>query len=692
MMGQHRGWFLLVASLLMGLAKWAGEEAATQWQLEQFRQEVGQNLLNYIIEVRRSLKRFSPLPYLIAHDTLSQRYLRGNTTLRPQVEKQLIQLDKAANTKGWYLLSKQGEVMVSSKENSSISHSDSHAIAAKISQERDHVSIVTKSRGETPEYFLAAPVYLGLEVAGIAAIKVDLSLLHDQWVTNKDMVWFQNSRAQFFLPFSKSLNYRWLNRSFHKKTSEIVTLHNQTQITLWQLNQQKYLSQSVTLDDLGWQLTYLKSIASLDQTVRWVGWLSALMCLFILLLFVIRYQGHQKKIHAIHMQALIEQSEKRLSGMINKTHVSLLLLDQHGAIQTLNPMAKRDFNLSDGMLPYLEAWQLFDTGNPNSTALQLLHNLAQHGELAEVSRVETMAQRSDGSHFPVLFSISPFAWYSSYYYLCTVIDISKRKQAEVALESANQQLQKRVEERTQALKQAQEDLIEASKLAALGKMSSAITHEFNQPLTGLKTLLSSNQLLLERGETAKLNANMKLVQTLIDRMVSMTSQLKSFAFKRLDYNQPISLIQVVEEVLLLEQDALNTIEVRLRIKPECAQVMGDEGLLRQVIGNLISNAIDAIKDQTLPHITINAHRQNQQVNVEVIDNGCGVDPSRLPHIFEPFQTNKKVGEGLGLGLAITANHLKEMQGHVWAKNNTKAGMTFTLTLEAVPSKSDEFPS
>lgn len=124
---------------------------------------------------------------------------------------------------------------------------------------------------------------------------------------------------------------------------------------------------------------------------------------------------------------LIEESEKRLSGMINKTHVGLVLIDKHGHIHDINLMAKNYFSLSDSMISNIKAWQLFEAGNPNSTTLQLLQNLEQHQELAEITSVETMARRSDGSYFPVLFSISAFPWHATTYYLCTVIDISKRK-------------------------------------------------------------------------------------------------------------------------------------------------------------------------------------------------------------------------------------------------------------------------
>ncbi|NMR77733.1 PAS domain S-box protein, partial [Vibrio alginolyticus] len=151
-------------------------------------------------------------------------------------------------------------------------------------------------------------------------------------------------------------------------------------------------------------------------------------------------------------------------------------------------------------------------GNPNSTTLTLLRDLPKHKELAEISAVETMARRSDGSVFPVLFSLTTFPWHGELYFLATLIDISKRKKAEQSLQLINQELAQRVEERTQALRQAQEQLIESSKMAALGRMSSAITHELNQPLTGLRTLLTTNELLAERGETAMMKANNVLVQ------------------------------------------------------------------------------------------------------------------------------------------------------------------------------------
>jgi C4-dicarboxylate-specific signal transduction histidine kinase len=99
-----------------------------------------------------------------------------------------------------------------------------------------------------------------------------------------------------------------------------------------------------------------------------------------------------------------------------------------------------------------------------------------------------------------------------------------------------------------------------------------------------------------------------------------------------------------------------------------------------VLGNLLRNAIDATQNQTPATIVISAHTDQQRVIIKVQDNGCGVSEDQLETIFEPFHTNKKMGEGLGLGLAITANNVRDMQGTLIAKNNSDQGMTFTLTL------------
>jgi PAS domain S-box-containing protein len=368
--------------------------------------------------------------------------------------------------------------------------------------------------------------------------------------------------------------------------------------------------------------------------------------------------------------------------MINKTHVGLLLIDEQGQLFDLNPMAKRLFCLPESVNRHAFAWELFDAGNPNSTTLKLLKDLPKHKELAEISTVETIARRSDGSVFPVLFSLTSFPWHGEQYFLATIIDITKRKKAEQSLQQVNQELAQRVEERTQALKEAQSQLIESSKMAALGRMSSAITHELNQPLTGLRTLLTTNELLAERGETEMMKANNVLVQKLIDRMASMTSQLKTFAYNKPESLQAISLTSALEDTLRVYQSQLENVDVRVRVPHDLPNIMGEEQRLLQVLGNLVSNALDAMDQTANPQLSLIVTPADNQVELTVSDNGCGVSDKMLESMFEPFQTSKKIGKGLGLGLAITANNMRDMNGQIIVNKNEQNGLIFTLLFKS----------
>ncbi|USP04450.1 PAS domain S-box protein [Vibrio sp. LQ2] len=676
------GLTMLALLLILGV-KSASTNIVKQWQLEQAQSHGEQRLLDYIGDVRKTLRRFYHLPYLITNELISQQLLSGNTSVMDEMQATLGKLDKAANTKGWYVLSSSGDVLVSSKDAENWNTHDGDAIVAKIHEQREGISIVTKAIGATPIYFLAAPIYIDLDIVGIVAVQIDLSVLADQWFANDELILFQNASGQYFLSSSPQYSADWLNAHPHiTNAAQPIHLYNGTRLVLWNLQSEPYLAQSVTLDDLNWTLTYLTPMKSLYQTVNWISMSCVVAVLLLILLGTLRYEQYQKQISQRKLQEIVQESERRQRNMIQKTHVGLLLLDESGRIEEINPMAKRYFSLSELMVKNVRAWELFDIGNPNATIPLLLENLARNQELADITSVETMARRSDGSLFPILFSLTSVQWKDKRHYLVTILDISKRKKAEIALQTANQELQHRVEERTAELKSAQQELIDASKMAALGRMSSAITHELNQPLTGLRTLLSSNELLLARGETQLAQANMKLVHTLIDRMANMTTQLKSFAFNRPETLTPVSIPDALQEILRVHQARLDRVDVRVRMSSELPLVRGEEQRLRQVLGNLITNALDAMQDQPEAKLIISASDEAGKVMIRVRDNGCGIDEDKLTTIFEPFQTSKKMGEGLGLGLSITANSVRDMQGTIRAVNNPEGGMTFEVTLSA----------
>ncbi|MCR9963544.1 sensor histidine kinase [Vibrio antiquarius] len=665
----------------------ASREVAHQWLSVQTQQEAQQKLLDYIGEVRRALKRFYHLPYLVTNNPETIAFVKGNLNYYEPLQAQLTQLDKAANTEGWLILSTSGEVLVSSLIDERFSRSDRRAIVEQIQRQGEGVSLVNKTKGSSPLYYLSAPIFDGLEIAGIVVVQINLSLLTEQTITSQDIITLQNRHQRFFLSSSTNYNADWFNEPNNQVKVETQTLYDNTVIHFWTLNQQRYFAHTVKLDDLNWFVSYLIPTKPVQQTISVIGWSIAALLLLLILLVIIGLQRRQKHLNQQRIQALLEESQRRLKQMINKTHVGLLLIDEQGLLFDLNPMAKRLFCLPESVNRHTFAWELFDAGNSNSTTLTLLRDLPKHKELAEISAVETMARRSDGSVFPVLFSLTRFPWHGEQYFLATIIDISKRKKAEQSLQLINQELAQRMEERTQALKQAQEQLIESSKMAALGRMSSAITHELNQPLTGLRTLLTTNELLAERGQTDMMKANNKLIQKLIDRMASMTSQLKTFAYNKPETLHEISLTNALEETLRVYQSQLAKVDVRVRIPNDLPNIIGEEQRLQQVLGNLISNALDAMKETQDPQLMIAVTPTTDNVEVVVSDNGCGVPSDQLDTMFEPFQTSKKIGEGLGLGLSITANNMRDMQGKISAQLNADKGMSFTLMFELAPHRS-----
>jgi len=257
------------------------------------------------------------------------------------------------------------------------------------------------------------------------------------------------------------------------------------------------------------------------------------------------------------------------------------------------------------------------------------------------------------------------------------------------LSAANQLLQEEVAERIRAertLRAAQEELVQAGKLAVIGQLSTGIAHELNQPLAALRTLSGNGLRFLERGDLATAGANLERIAQLADRMGRITGQLRSFARKSTGEAQPFVLSQSVD-------NALNLLEPRLRqtgaeIVRHCPSpppmAMGDANRLEQVLVNLIGNALDAAEGESAPRIEIDCEIVGKRVRLTVRDHGPGLGPDAQSRLFEPFFTTKAAGVGLGLGLAISADILRDLGGTLSGINHPAGGAIFTLELALAP--------
>ena len=253
------------------------------------------------------------------------------------------------------------------------------------------------------------------------------------------------------------------------------------------------------------------------------------------------------------------------------------------------------------------------------------------------------------------------------------------------LSAANQLLQDEVAERIRAertLRAAQDELVQAGKLAVIGQLSTGIAHELNQPLAALRTLSGNGVRFLERGDVATTRANLERIAQLVDRMGLITSQLRTFARKSSGQLQPVALCQALDNALALLEPRLRQADaeiVRHCPLPE-PWARCDANRLEQVLVNLIGNALDAMDGQPTPRIELDCAGSDGQARLSVRDHGPGLAEEALAHLFEAFFTTKAAGVGLGLGLTISAGIVRDFGGTLSGANHPDGGAVFTLQI------------
>ncbi len=256
----------------------------------------------------------------------------------------------------------------------------------------------------------------------------------------------------------------------------------------------------------------------------------------------------------------------------------------------------------------------------------------------------------------------------------------QRESAE--LRRLNIRLQREIAERQKVernLEEAEASLQQSSKLAALGEMSAAVSHELNQPLAAMKTYLAGAKLLLQRRRPDEALSSFQRIDDLLDRMGAITRQLKSYARKGGDAFQDVDIRAALSSALTMMEPQLRqmVVEITQTMPREPVMVHADRLRLEQVIINLLRNALDAMKGIDTRELDL-IIAEGDDVILTVRDNGGGIDD--LDALFEPFYTTKKPGDGVGLGLAISSGIVKDLGGRLTARNAENGGAVFEVRL------------
>ena len=278
--------------------------------------------------------------------------------------------------------------------------------------------------------------------------------------------------------------------------------------------------------------------------------------------------------------------------------------------------------------------------------------------------------------------------------------IATRLAAREALQEANNQLERKITERTahlrasnerlkgqirerrqaeETLRRAQDELVQAGKLAAIGQMSTSIAHELNQPLAALRTLSGNTVRFLERGALDTASTNLKTINELIDRMGRITASLRSFA-RRGDDQGEASLAKAVDAAFQVLGSRLDDLPLTVHRGFSQAMLQIDQTRLEQILVNLIGNALDAMHAQPAPELWLESDISDGKYRLRVRDNGHGIDPETRKHLFEPFFTTKPGEQGLGLGLTLSASLAAATGGNLAVEHPANGGTAFVLSL------------
>ncbi len=375
------------------------------------------------------------------------------------------------------------------------------------------------------------------------------------------------------------------------------------------------------------------------------------------------------------VERVLQASEERFRRAFETAHDGMLLIEKTGGmIVNSNQAAEALLGYSKQSLRKKHLWQLGllqDEGQFRQTALELE---AQGTAVLPDVIIPTRA----GGHFPA----DVFLMDKAAVFQCNIRDISERKQAEAQILQLNASLEERVALRTRELQIAQEQLVQKEKLAVLGQLAGGVGHELRNPLGVI-----SNSIFYLKMVQPDADEKIKQYHAMIEQEVHTATRIIG---DLLDYARVISTDRRPESVAGLVEHALSrfpvpaAIKVNLVIPADLPQVYADPLQVEQVLGNLITNACQAMENGG--ELTILSSRKKQMLAISVKDTGTGISPENKEKLFQALFTTK--AKGIGLGLAVSQKLAEANGGKIEAESEAGRGSLFTVYLPILGAELD----
>ncbi|PTY38670.1 hypothetical protein BGP77_10835 [Saccharospirillum sp. MSK14-1] len=684
--------FILAMLLLLLSDRWLMRQ-----QLQQSADDALQRLGAYRTSLQATIDRHLYLPRILASDPRIVRALRNQPLADPldehlQTSDLLAEINRQAGSDQIYLMDTQGLTHWSSNHRTPTSFVGNNYgyrpyFRQAISGQTGFYFAVGATSGK-PGLFLSAPVSdSGDQLVGVVVVKIDLEPLEQSWAESGDAVWVTDREGIIFLSSSPRWHYRATRplsdehrirlaqtRQYGTEPVQPLTEVEDTSLASWAVfdlaDAGRQVAFAADLANFPWQMHLRLPLASIQHQVRLKQFLALLLCAAAAGGALYYRERHRRSAAQQALVRLTAEREHHQRAIIQNSDAGLLNLDTRFEVLFVNEPARQFFHLDDDESA-LRPEQLIQPWQPE---------MAGHGPC----RAEGI--RRDGSRFPLLYTLNPIRFEQHDEYILTVQDITELTAAQQALQDANAELEARVEARTHDLQQAQAALAQNQKLAALGRMSAAIAHEINQPITALGNYTASSRLLLQRGRHEDVDGNLGRIEGLVDRLSRLSRQLRVFAGKRNSGSAPVSIqapVLYALDVLAARFDD-SAVHCELDIDPQW-RVQANAMALEQILVNLLANALDALRDHNDGRVHIQLqHTDNHDwpLQLSIQDNGPGLDNDSQGRVFEPFYSTKDSGDGLGLGLAISYSLAQDLGADLSVHSELGVGTRFVLAFPA----------
>lgn len=254
-------------------------------------------------------------------------------------------------------------------------------------------------------------------------------------------------------------------------------------------------------------------------------------------------------------------------------------------------------------------------------------------------------------------------------------------------------LENRVENKTQELQRANQMILQAEKLASVGRLAATVAHELNNPLSGI---VNFSKLLIRRIDNNRFDEeNYERSREILDTIMTESMRCGEIVKNLLQFSRQSDLVMtpndmeyiVKESVRLVEHlMSLRGIDLKLNIEEGVPRINCDSQKIKQVLLALLINASDAIVEEGAITIGCKYEENSDSVEITVQDNGVGMSRETMRHIFEPFFTTKEEGDGVGLGLSVAMSIIERHGGSICAESAPNEGATFTILLPVTPAE------